>query len=106
MIFFVYLLTTIIFSVVKLSIATATVSFDTMAVGQPNKNHHFNMLALSVATATVCIDNMDIGQPNKKHHFNMFALRVATATVSVDTMIFCVLLYLPLSLSVWQRGDV
>ena len=44
-----------------LSVATATISVDTMELGKPNKKHHLNMLALSVATATVSVDNMDIG---------------------------------------------
>ena len=45
---------------------------------------------LSVATATVSVDTMEFGQLNKNHNFSMFALSVATATVSVDTIIFCV----------------
>ena len=48
-----------------LSVATATVSVDTMEFGQPNKDHQFNMFALSVATAPVSVDTMEFGQPNK-----------------------------------------
>ena len=48
-----------------LSVATATVSVDTMEFGQPNRNHHINMFALSVATATVSVDTMELSQPNK-----------------------------------------
>ena len=48
------------------------------------------MFTLSVATATVSVDSMEFGQPNKNHHFNMLALSVAFATVSVDTTNVCV----------------
>ena len=51
------------------------------------------MLSLSVATATVSVDTMEFGQPNKNHHFNMFALSVAIATDCVDTIILCVYIY-------------
>ena len=56
------------------------------------------MFALSVATATVSVDTMEFSQPNKKHYFYMFALSVATATVSVDKIILCI--YLQQSLPV------
>ena len=54
-----------IFSVITLSVATATASVVTMNFGQPNKKHHFNMFALSFATATVSVDTMEFDQPNK-----------------------------------------
>ena len=60
-----YIFTTIIVSVFRLDVATATVSFDTMEFCQPNENYHFSMFALSVATATVSVDTMEFGQPNK-----------------------------------------
>ena len=59
-----YIFTTIIVSVFTLSVATETV-YDTMVIGQPIENHHFNMIALSVATATVSVDTMEFGQPYK-----------------------------------------
>ena len=52
-----YVLTTIIFSVFILSIATATVSVYTVEFGQPNKNN-FKVFALSVASATVSVDTL------------------------------------------------
>ena len=51
-----YKFTTFIFSVFTQSIATATVSLDTMEFGQPFKNHHLNMFALGVTT--VCVDTI------------------------------------------------
>ena len=48
-----YIFTTFIFSVFTLSVASATVSLDTMEFGQPFKNPHFNMFALSVTTVSV-----------------------------------------------------
>ena len=60
-----YKFTTLIVSVFILSVATATVSVDTMEFGQPIKNHHFNMFSLSVVTEPVGVDTMEFGQPNK-----------------------------------------
>ena len=51
-----YILTTIIFSVFNLTVATAAVRVDTMKFSQPNKNNHLKIFALSVATATVSVD--------------------------------------------------
>ena len=44
--------------VFTLSFATATINSYTMEIGQPIQNYHFNMFALSVATATVSVDTI------------------------------------------------
>ena len=48
------------------------------------------VFTLSIASTTVSVDTMEFGQPNKNHQFDMFALSFATATNSVDTILFCV----------------
>ena len=78
------------FDMFALSVATATVSVDTIIFCVYILNFIFSVFTRSIATATVSLDTMEFGQPFKKHHFNMFALSVATATVSVDTIIVCV----------------
>ena len=59
LIFFVYIYTSTIVSVFKLSVAAAPVSVHTMNLVNPIKNH-FNTFALSVATETVsvCMSNI------------------------------------------------
>ena len=89
-----YIFITIIDSVFILSVASATVSVDTMEFGQPNKNYHFQMFALSVATATVSAHTIILCVRTciKNYHFYVFTLSNATATVSVDTIIFVYIL--------------
>ena len=48
-----YTVPTIIFILLTLSVATATVSDDTIELGVHIANHHFSLFTLSVAIATV-----------------------------------------------------
>ena len=84
------------FNMFTLSVATATVSVDTITFVHIFATFIFSVCTLSGATVTVSVDTMEFGEPNKNHHFNMFALSVATATVSDDTILiimFCVYSY-------------
>ena len=69
-----------------LSVATATVSVDTIERGVYIANHHFSLFTLSVATATVSVDTIERGVYIANHQFCLFTPRVATTTVSVDTI--------------------
>ena len=81
-----YILTTIIIYAFTLSVATATVSVNTIPFVYILTTIIFSVLTLSVATAIVSVDTIEFGQPNKNHHFKMFALSVATATINVNTI--------------------
>ena len=46
----------------------------------------FILFTLSVATATVSVDTIELGVHIENHNFSLFTLSGATATVSVDTL--------------------
>ena len=49
-------------------------------------NYFFSLFTLSVATATVSVDTIKLGVYVANHHFCLFTLSVATTTVSIDTI--------------------
>ena len=59
---------TIIFILFALSVATATVSVDTIELGVYVTNHQFCLFTLSVATATVSVDTIEHGVYIANHH--------------------------------------
>ena len=81
------------FNMFALSVATATVSVDTIIVCVHNYTCPFQSVYTKPVIATDSVDTMEFSNYNKNRHFYMFVLRVATATVSAYKIIFCVHIY-------------
>ena len=78
-------MSTSIFILFALNVATPIVKVDTIELGVYIPNHHFSCLTLSVATATVSVD-IELGVHIANHRFSLFTLSVTTATVGFDTI--------------------